>query len=137
MIDRIAWSVFAALLLSACFQGNIFSLEVGDCLDKPDVVGEIDKVDLRDCNESHGYEVYAVFDVSLAAYNDAAVTSQAESGCLSHFAPYVGRSYETSALWVEYLTPTEGSWSNGDREVVCMLYEPDSVLTGSQRDSRR
>ena len=36
---------------------------------------------------------------------------------------YVGRDYESSALDVVTMYPTQESWAQNDREVVCALYD--------------
>ena len=48
-----------------------------------------------------------------------------ESICVSAFGTYVGIPYADSVLWATMITPSEGSWDDGDREYVCALYEPE------------
>jgi hypothetical protein len=35
------------------------------------------------------------------------------------------------------ITPSEGTWGEGDREIICSLYEADKKITGSARGARR
>jgi hypothetical protein len=58
--------------------------------------------------------------------------------CVAEFEAYVGLSYPESALEVFPITPTQGSWDNGDREIICALYNLDlSKLTGSMQGAAR
>jgi hypothetical protein len=58
--------------------------------------------------------------------------------CVAEFEAYVGLSYVESELNVFPITPTEGSWATGDREIVCALYNLDlSKLTGSMEGAAR
>ena len=119
---------------------SVFELSVGECyLQLPDGT-EIGEVEAISCNEPHGIEIYHLFDIDLPAFDLSEVQSQAADGCLAEFEPYAGISYEES--WYEFdgLLPTEGSWAQGDREVVCFLEPYDeniSVSVGSAKGQAR
>ena len=52
------------------------------------------------------------------------------------FEQYVGIDYAVSKYFTDAYLPSEGTWEEGDREVVCVLYVPDDdELTDSARDS--
>lgn len=133
------------LLLGACqaaddlIDDSVFSLEVGTCFDDGDLTAsEVSSVDDLDCSEPHDNEVYALFDVALSAYSEELIGEEADDGCFERFESYVGQDYFVSELEFFTLTPTEESWDNGDREVVCALYHVDlEKLTGTMRDSGR
>jgi hypothetical protein len=57
--------------------------------------------------------------------------------CLDTFESYVGVAYADSALYAMPITPSESSFGDGDREYVCVLYEPDVRLTGSMEGANR
>ena len=83
-------------------------------------------------------EVYYLFDMPSGDFpGSSAIEAQAINGCLDAFEPYVGKEYDTSMLGVLWLTPTAGSWDEGDREIVCHLWYFCSrlfhVLNGSQK----
>ena len=61
------------------------------------------------------------------------------SNCVSRNSrSYVGLAYEESELEVFPITPTEGSWESGDREIICALYNLDfSKITGSMQGAAR
>ena len=128
-------------------EGNVgaFDIEVGDCFDDPedlDLGTQQTVVDLAavPCDEPHDNEAYFKFE--LAGEDDAfpgedAVTEQGSERCLEEFEPFVGIDYESSELDADpYLRPTAESWEQGDREIVCVVYNADlSPMTGSAKGS--
>ena len=51
---------------------------------------------------------------------------------------YVGEPWETSAIYGSMISPSEDSWGGGDREFICVLYDPeDTQLTESLRGANR
>jgi hypothetical protein len=124
-------------------QVDAFSLRVGDCFNEPGDPGsdgsEVSSVPALPCSEPHDAEVFAVFNVELTAYPaDDELNDFALDGCIERFGPFVGLDYASSAFDVYTLTPTHESWhSQGDREVVCALYDMENEkLQGSMRESR-
>ncbi|WP_411699520.1 septum formation family protein [Conyzicola sp.] len=51
----------------------------------------------------------------------------ADTGCYDQFATFVGLDYESSALDYFPILPTADTWSTGDREVICSVF--DTVQT--------
>lgn len=119
--------------------GNVFDLAVGDCFDRNAASGEISDVPIVDCAEPHDSEAFHTFEVGDGEYpGDDALRAQAEEQCLPAFAEYVGVEYANSRLDVFPITPTEGSWAEGDREVVCALYDPEQQqLEGSMQGAEQ
>ena len=129
----------AAAAVGCASPGNVFSVAPGDCFDDPDTgVDEVSDVPLVDCEEPHDNEVYAVVELDDGDYpGDDVVLSQAQDICLDAFASYVSEPYTTSELFATWIVPTERSWSDGDREVVCVLFDGDGPLEGSMEGSGR
>lgn len=117
--------------ISEAGVADVFSLAVGDCFNDQDAT-EIDSVQAIPCSDAHDYEAYLAFDMSSAeSYpGDDAITQAAEDGCVAEFPNFVGKPYEESTLDYSYLTPTEGSWENGDREILCIVMGSEKT-TGS------
>jgi hypothetical protein len=146
---RVWMGLFVCLTAVACGGGgdgdgtSVFSLQVGDCfndegtgLDQEMV--EVAAVPTVPCEDPHDNEVFLVDDITLSgAYpGDEEIYLEASDLCLAAFAGYVGRDYESSQYDVFPLTPTRQGWNEGDREVVCALYNLDlSQMTGSARSS--
>jgi len=136
---RVAAIVAVAASIGCASPGNVFSVDTGDCFDDPDAAGdEISDVALVDCEQRHDNEVYAVASIEQDDYpGDEAVLARARDLCLDAFEPYVATPYATSELFATWIVPTEGSWSDGDREVVCVLFDADGPLDRSMQDSGR
>jgi hypothetical protein len=125
--------------LTAAGNVGVDDLRAGDCFNTGDDV-EISDVDGVPCSEPHKYEVFAV----ATHEGDGTFPSDAELDgifsliCESPFEDYVGEPYATSAIWGTMISPSEESFSDGDREYICVLYDPDNTaLTTSLRDANR
>lgn len=104
---------------------SVTDLRPGDCFNTSADEEEISDVDGVPCDESHEYEVYVVQDREGDTYpTDAEFDAIFDSICVSAFDAYVGADYATSVIYAGVITPSEGSWDDGDREYVCYLYEP-------------
>jgi hypothetical protein len=127
-----------ALVATACGSASVFDLSVGDCFDDPVSGSEVSSVDAVDCAEPHDNEVYALYDYDGDEYpGEEAMSAAADEGCEARFEDYVGIGYFESELYYTHLTPTQESWDEGDREVVCVLYEPEAKLEGSMEGAAR
>lgn len=116
--------ILIAALATSCQAGNVFSLSPGDCFNDPSATDEVSDVEIVDCTEPHDNEVYSTFDIPGSDFPGvASVQSSAADGCTDAFDAYVGRDYFSSSLEISALTPTDQSWDQGDREVVCFLFD--------------
>lgn len=126
-------------------EGDVNSLDVqvGDCLVDlefdPDGQTEFRSVPGVPCAEEHGFEAYHSFDLQQGRYpglekiDDAAI-----DGCLAAFKDFADISYRRSILEVTWLFPTETSWNLlRDREVLCLVTDPQGPTTGSLEGARR
>lgn len=125
---------------AACNSGltGVENLEVGDCFDDPADAEDIAFIQTIPCEEPHQNEVYATLTLTeFDAYpGRTEVDDAALIKCLDLFEGFVGAPYETSALDIAFLTPTEESWNEGDQGVTCALYSLDGQpLVGSVRGS--
>lgn len=118
-------------------SGDVFALEIGQCFDDPDTSGTVTAVDMVGCNDPHDNEVYALFDLPDGTFPGLSVVKEAAAeGCYDVFESYVGLDYESSVFDFSSLSPTPNSWENGDREVVCIVYDLDlKKLTETVKDS--
>ena len=116
---------------------DVFNMHVGDCFNDAtssgDGIQEYSSVAGVPCGNPHDNEVYAVFDVSNASFpGDDSMYEQAFQSCLKRFDGFVGKDYESSSLDIMPLYPTHASWSQGDREVICAVYDMNlAKLEGS------
>lgn len=119
-------------------QADVFTVAVGDCFNDVSA-DEISEVPVVPCDQPHDYEAYSAFDITDDSYpGDDAVTQQATDGCTPAFAAFNGVGYEESTLYLGYLLPTEDSWTaQGDREVLCYIYEENVQTTGTLQGAAR
>lgn len=116
---------------------DVFDMHVGDCFDDSDDSSdgfyEFSSVAGVPCTDPHDNEVYAVFDVSIASFpGEEDMYEQAFDSCLKRFDRFVGKDYMSSSLDIMPLYPTSASWKQGDREVICAVYDMNlAKLEGS------
>jgi len=97
---------------------------------------EVQTTSVAPCEAEHHAEVFALIDVEGgedAPFPGAeALAAQAEEECQARFTDYVGIDFVDSRLDIIHLAPTETSWEQGDRQIVCTLFDIDGApLTGS------
>ena len=107
-------------------ESDVFTIEVGDCLNDEAASGEISTVPIVDCEEPHDSEIYAAIIMDDDEYPGEDATIQfADDACLGEFEDFVGVSYDDSKYGFATLYPTPESWAGGDREVLCRIALPD------------
>ncbi|MCR2786070.1 MULTISPECIES: septum formation family protein [unclassified Microbacterium] len=121
---------------------DVFSIRVGDCLNTSELTGEteVESVPVVPCDEEHEDEVYYGFDTTTAGSEfpgEEALAAEADETCIAEFAGFVGVSYEESALEYWPMYPSEGSWAGDDREILCMVYDPAGMVTGTLAGAAR
>ena len=104
-----------------------FSLRVGDCIDEDFASGEMLEVPLVDCEAEHSAEAYHSERLPGDDYpGTEAVKRKAVEVCIDRFESFAGIDYDASQhLDLAWYYPTEGSWSTGDREVLCLIMQVD------------
>lgn len=110
---------------------DVFTMAVGDCYD--DVTsGEITELPVVDCAQPHDNEIYYSHLMEGDTFpGEAAVTEEADTVCEEQFAGFVGVEYLESDLYYTSVYPTSQSWTGGDREILCAVYNPTEKTTGS------
>lgn len=121
---------------------DVWALQVGDCFDDPDDLDDVVfDVAALPCSEPHDNEVFSLVPIAgifgESYPGDAVLQEYSYEACVGEpFDSYVGTDYLDSSLEVFTFTPSDESWAEGDREVVCVLFRLDfSKLTGTARNS--
>ena len=141
----------------------VFDLRPGQCLVPPKANPnlQVASITVVSCREPHTEEVYCVLPYSATLPDKAppcpaepprligsanqdypgtqALEGFANAVCLDEFQPYVGTTYQESALYYTYLYPSPRSWdaaSRRDRMVACILVSPRLALTRSAKGSK-
>ncbi|MFD9001748.1 DUF4190 domain-containing protein [Streptomyces sp. NPDC059582] len=127
-------------------DGTSLSVSAGECFDAPDgaLEGYTYDVDKVPCEGEHDGEVFAVFELRSGtdypddSYpGDTHVTDIADDKCYKLRDDYAMDAWAVPEdVDVYYFTPTEDSWSIGDREITCAFGNTDehATLTGSLRN---
>ncbi|MGV8852075.1 MAG: septum formation family protein [Rhodoglobus sp.] len=112
---------------------DVFSLEVGDCEAAAPAEGEVSDTKTIDCSEPHQGEIYASSIVADGDFpGETAIGEQAEADCYTEFESFVGINWDDSIYNFSWYYPTEASWSDGDREILCIAYhDGGEPITGS------
>ena len=117
---------------------DVFDLEVGVCLADFQDATELETIEASSCSEPHSDEIFASGSIPDDNFPGMdVVEAKAQDMCIAEFDDFVGISYEDSVLDVGYLTPTEESWNDGDRDVLCTVYDPAEEISGSLRGAKR
>jgi len=100
-------------------------LQVGDCFND---AGTFDRQKVSDpsvpCSEPHDNETFAVFNVDYESFPaDGSMGKLAYDACMVHFESYVGKAYDNSPLMIGTIQPDAESWGQGNREVICAVFD--------------
>lgn len=123
-------------------ETSVFDLAAGDCFSAES--DQLDTVLVVDCGEPHEYEAFHVFDHPAGADEpypgDEVLFDYADTECQPPFEEFVGHDYQSSIWYITSLTPSEETWADGDREIVCTLNQQDEnsepiTVTGSAEGS--
>jgi len=119
-------------------NADVFSIEVGDCLNDATATGTVTTAPIVPCSKPHDSEAYKSIKMADGAFpGEDAVKSQADQGCADAFPDFVGMSYNDSNLKISYYFPTSDSWANGDREILCTVYDDGVKTTGTLKGAKR
>ena len=117
---------------------DVFTLQVGDCLNDSTAAETVETIPTVPCDEAHDSEIYASIIMDGDTFPGAeAVIAEADQACLDAFEGFVGIAYADSLYYYSYYFPTEGSWAGGDREILCTIYDEAGQVTGSLQNIGR
>lgn len=111
---------------------SAFNIQVGDCFQNVNGTTVTD-LTVVPCSQPHDNEAYHTFDVRMPSFDEAKIEQKSEKICVVEFQKYVGKDYDSSQYYAAWMTPTAGSWANGDREVICILNQEGTPMTGSAK----
>lgn len=152
-----AWCAVAVMIATACSddgdepqrdeQGNvtesadsadIFDVELGDCVGDFSDADEVTTITVVPCAEEHGQEVFAISEIDDGEFpGDDTFRARAQEDCVTTFGEFVGVAWDNSELDYTWLQPTEESWEEGDRELVCLVFDPAGPVEGSLEGADR
>ena len=115
---------------------DVFSIRVGDCFDNPseETAEEVESVKMPKCTEPHDNEAFFIYDVSdsdFPAYDQDAVIADAEEKCRPEYEQFVGVPEAETSIYFSYYFPSDESWEQGDREILCMVFDENGPVSES------
>ncbi|WP_136518048.1 septum formation family protein [Cellulomonas telluris] len=121
--------------VTASAEADVFTLQVGDCLNYMDQseADQISSLPTVPCSEPHDSEIYA--EMTITEDQLPTVETLADAFCLEQFTTFVGMSYDESALYYSYLVPSELSFDQGDDVVQCLVVQQEGGVTGTLKDA--
>lgn len=129
---------------TATAGAEIPDLAVGDCFDTSATSGQttLYRIPVVPCSTAHGGEIYAETTApDSLARNGATPTQQAlwdaaDAYCYPEFTKFVGMRWARSELLYWPIAPSEESWAEGDRRILCVV-ESEQPVTGSLKGADR
>jgi hypothetical protein len=113
---------------------DVFKVKIGDCISEPRAsearTTELRNVTIIPCDQDHDWETFAATMATESTYPGSDVMeSRAEDFCFVEFATFVGMDYQESVLDVFLFYPSSETWRGGDREIMCLVGEPQGSTT--------
>jgi hypothetical protein len=129
---------------AATAGAEIPDLQVGDCIDTAATSGQttLYRIPVVPCTTAHGGEIYAETTAENSlAQNGQPPTQQAlwdaaDAYCYPQFTKYVGLRWAQSELLYWPIAPSEESWAEGDRRILCVV-ESEQPVTGTLKGADR
>ncbi|MEP6482454.1 MAG: septum formation family protein [Rhodoglobus sp.] len=119
-------------------NADVFSIKVGDCLNDATATGTVTTAPIVPCSTPHDSEAFKSIKMAEGSFpGEDAVKTQADQGCGEAFSAFVGIAFDDSNLDISYYFPTKDSWKNGDREILCTVYDDGKKTTGSLKSAAR
>jgi hypothetical protein len=114
-------------------EADVFTIAVGDCLNDASISDVVTSVPIVDCAEPHDSEVFARTDSTTPEFpGDAAISDELLAFCQGDvFTQFVGIPYADSVYETSGYFPTQDSWSSGDRELLCTIWDPAGPNSGT------
>ena len=107
-------------------------LKIGDCFSDNALDGSTDPVPAISCDKKHDDETFVIVKApNRTDYpGDFALSKTADALCPPLFEQFVGAPLNRTNLDYSEIYPTQDSWKNGDRAVLCYAFEDDNPVTG-------
>ena len=154
MKQIVALATLASLALSGCStiapspqdrpEGgsslDVFGIALGACLNDVSIPlgSDVAEVPQVPCTEPHDSELYAILGLEGSVFpGEERIISEGQERCASAFGDFVGIPFANSTLEFRFYYPSASSWSQGDRSIYCVAFDPGLQTTGSLLDAQR
>lgn len=120
-------------------SGSAHSLQIkkGDCVGSLEG-DQINDVQLVPCGDPHHWEAYAAHNMPDGDFPGSdEIGKVGQKFCDDEYTKFTGISSDKSQYTWTYLSPTEGSWKDGDREIMCFAGDKAGGIKGSLKDIKK
>lgn len=109
-------------------------LRAGDCVDGLKAEELVSGLTVLPCTSPHDGEVYAVFNLTGTTFPGQTQSDQlAEDGCGDRLDAYSPSANDDDNIGLFYFSPTDSTWTAGDKSVICIAKGEKTKLTKSIR----
>ncbi len=122
-------------------DSSVFSIKVGDCFTEPVAAtdGTVSEIEIVACGSAHDDEAIASILLTDAEFPSlSAIEDKADDACLARFLDFTSApaNYDGS-LNFSYFYPSQESWDEGDREILCYAFDMEGTTVGSLKDGAK
>lgn len=111
---------------------RVETLKTGDCVNDLQETDSLRKLPAINCAQPHQGEVVGEFNVTGSTFpGDTAIAKQAKDRCFEILDAYSPSTKDDQSIGLYYVHPTQASWNQGDRQVLCIAEHTDGLKTGS------
>jgi putative regulator of septum formation/uncharacterized protein DUF4190 len=123
------WVVVGGLVLVLAVAGVVAlgthsksarNAQVGDCWTDLPAGNRVSRVNTTSCDRPHRGEVVGVLTMPDGSYPAQSVFQDYKQKCRDALASYSSTAMEDSAVDLAVMPPSEDSWKQGDRDMVCI-----------------
>ena len=148
-----ALGLAAALVASGCSQVSqitqevakqamLPSIAVGECtnLEATTTTTQVDEIAKVPCDKAHGWETYAEkqYAIEDPYPGTQAIEQSTAQFCEDQFESFVGVGYDDSELEMQYMFPTEQTWTALiDRTITCLVGTSSNDLVGTVKGTKQ
>lgn len=118
-------------------SAHSLQIKKGDCVGSLEG-DQINNVQLIPCGDAHNWEAYATQNMPNGDYpGESEIDKVAQKLCEDEYTKFVGIPEADSKYTWTYLSPSEGSWGNGDREIMCFAGDKAGGVKGSLKGTKK
>jgi len=128
----VIFAIVTVLVVNAEPTIRATEVEVGDCINAPpEDMARVTSLPEVECSQPHEGEVYAIVKVTDSDFpGQSVLETEYRNQCLPELESYAPAATTDPDISISILYPTQETWDQGDRDVVCIATTEDK-RTGS------
>lgn len=118
-------------------SAHSLSIKKGDCVGSLEG-DQINDVQLIPCGDSHHWEAYAAHNMPDGDFpGSEEINKVGQKFCDDEFTTFVGIPVADSKYVWTYLSPSEDTWKQDDREIMCFAGDKAGGIKGSLKGTKQ